>query len=405
MCKSMRQRVTLLAVTVFLVVIAATGLAQSEELTQPVALPGNYVIFVPEDWTVDEEEGIFQVSNEVIVIEILAPEAAQAVVGTGGEVDLVDLLVALFVPPEATDFDPDQVWLDEWDGRAVAGLNFEQQKRNTLYEGVQIVIDLGDGHFGALRARVEAGDFEDNEALIMAIASSFDFLGDQCTVRSAEGVNVSVRVGPGAHRGVLQFMAADQDFVVLGQMEDDDGDLWWKLDPGEVAPTSGANEVWVSDAEVVTDGACAIIGEAQAPPVIFAAPPPPPPSDEGESSGESGGDDSPPSAGGGITTSGTWTVLIQATNFCNNINYYLSDGETFSANITVTEEAIYGDIGYYAWTPSGLYVGTTVLTLEGEGQVPATVTLRVESETRITGMIAFTVGNCQYSHLVTITRN
>jgi len=60
------------------------------------------------------------------------------------------------------------------------------------------LIDLTDGHYGALQARVAAGNYQDNEALIMEIVASFDYLGDQCTVRSAEGVNgYRISTGPG----------------------------------------------------------------------------------------------------------------------------------------------------------------------------------------------------------------
>ncbi len=125
---------------------------------------------------------------------------------------------------------------------------------------------------------------------------------EPCTIRTEQAGIVTVRVGPGAHRGVLQFLPTNETLNVIGQATDEDDAIWWKIElPGVV-------EAWVAADDVEEMGGCEVVGDADAPPVVL-----PPISD---------------------TPAGEGTVYFPVYNCV-----YLGDGvfEWYSADVTYDE--------------------------------------------------------------------
>ncbi len=84
--------------------------------------------------------------------------------------------------------------------------------------------------------------------------------------------NAEIRVGPGFNRGVFTYMPTNQDFTVIGQTTDGDGNLWYELDKTELP---GGNEVismWVLASQVQASGACGAVPSATPPPLIPGTP-------------------------------------------------------------------------------------------------------------------------------------
>jgi hypothetical protein len=133
--------------------------------------------------------------------------------------------------------------------------------------GILIAIEFNTGRYGAANLLIPASDFDQALTEALSIVNSFT---DQvpCTVRTDESDTVQVRVGPGTNRGILSFLPANIDFVVLGQVTLEDGSNWWQLDRSEVAPTKMAAEAWVPQDAVLASGACDTIGVAPIPPII-----------------------------------------------------------------------------------------------------------------------------------------
>ncbi len=125
---------------------------------------------------------------------------------------------------------------------------------------------------------------------------------EPCTISTEQAGIVTVRVGPGTHRGVLQFLPANETLSVIGQATDEGGAIWWKIElPGVV-------EAWVAADDVEEMGGCEVVGDADAPPVVL-----PPISD---------------------TPAGEGTVYFPVYNCV-----YLGDGvfEWYSADVTYDE--------------------------------------------------------------------
>jgi len=85
-----------------------------------------------------------------------------------------------------------------------------------------------------------------------------------CTVQVVRN-DVLVRVGPGENRGALAYLPANQPLIVVGKTTTDDGSVWWQID------LPGAEQAWVAEAEVIELGFCALIQDAETPPIILPA--------------------------------------------------------------------------------------------------------------------------------------
>lgn len=92
---------------------------------------------------------------------------------------------------------------------------------------------------------------------------------EACTVQTDQP-EVAVRVGPGVNRAIRQYLPANQAFPVSGRATAADGSVWWQVE------IPGVEQAWVRQSDVVPAGACALIADADAPPVIVAPPTPAP---------------------------------------------------------------------------------------------------------------------------------
>ncbi|MBN2472750.1 MAG: hypothetical protein JXN59_18650 [Anaerolineae bacterium] len=92
---------------------------------------------------------------------------------------------------------------------------------------------------------------------------------EACTVQTDQP-EVAVRVGPGINRAIRQYLPSNQALPVSGRATAADGSLWWQV---EIA---GVDQAWVMQSDVVPAGACTLIADADAPPVILVPPTPAP---------------------------------------------------------------------------------------------------------------------------------
>ncbi|MBI5960453.1 MAG: hypothetical protein HY866_17055 [Chloroflexi bacterium] len=84
----------------------------------------------------------------------------------------------------------------------------------------------------------------------------------------AETANVQVHVGPGRHRGIFAYMESGIPYTVTGQALDPDGNVWWQLDKTQFAGHEGVISLWVAASDVVEEGNCTNIPEAEIPPIV-----------------------------------------------------------------------------------------------------------------------------------------
>ncbi len=97
---------------------------------------------------------------------------------------------------------------------------------------------------------------------------------EPCTIQT-DSDTVNVRVGPGTQRGVRAYLPPGQGFPVIGQVESDDGTLWWQLDLPNI------EQAWVAETDVDESGACELVSGADAPPFVAVQPAAPPSNTEG----------------------------------------------------------------------------------------------------------------------------
>lgn len=90
---------------------------------------------------------------------------------------------------------------------------------------------------------------------------------EPCYISAPAGEQVRLRVGPGFNRGALTYLPGG-DYLVLGQAEDEDEQIWFKLNKDDVAPERSAREVWVQKIDVEQRGGCNAVADAFAAPLI-----------------------------------------------------------------------------------------------------------------------------------------
>lgn len=227
--------------------------------------------------------------------------------------------------------------------------------------------------------------------------------GGVCIVSTSAKNSVAVRVGPGENRTSVTFLPTNQDFEVLGQAVDDDGNAWFKLDPAEAAAGRAINEAWVAADELDQTGDCDNVSEAAAPPIIpITSARTNPPSSGGDSSGSQG------SEPGALPQAGRWTMVLNPTSnaSCTNVgNVAFSTSEifknnTFTFQMQVSNASIIMDGDTFYAVGGGTYTGKWSL---GDGSY-ATVTLHVISPTVITGELVVSWDNCSGTTGFTLTR-
>jgi hypothetical protein len=87
-----------------------------------------------------------------------------------------------------------------------------------------------------------------------------------CIIRG-EGI-IWVHVGPGRNRGVFDYLPTGQDIAVIGQALDDDGNLWWQIDPTVIPGGTSVASLWVMASDVVASGDCDEVPQGEIPPIV-----------------------------------------------------------------------------------------------------------------------------------------
>ena len=327
------------------------------------------------------------------------------------EADSVDDAMNTLAPEllaDSDDFDEDAVTTDTLDDdREFAWLDVEGDETVSI-----IVLMMSDGSFGVLQVVTGNRQVASTKSILLDILETFDSresgglsldidttaLSDAfCNVSTSQANTVQVRVGPGTNRTVVSFLPANVEFVALGKAEADDGSLWFKVDKDEAAPGKAVNETWILAESVIHDGNCDAVADVAAPPIIpiIAQPTPKP-------------DGSPPDESDYILPQGgTWTLSWGAIFLsCSNGASGSVDSGLTPLPVFVTgggpnglsiQNEIYASSGVNNYTLSDVFV------MDGDS-INATVTMRVNSETSISGRISFGVDNCTGTLPVTISR-
>ena len=192
--------------------------------------------------------------------------------------------------------------------------------------------------------------------------------GEACTVSTTDANTVRVRVGPGNNRTSINFLATDTSFEVLGQSEDDGGNIWYQLDKEEASPGRAINEAWILANEVDSAGDCASVGEASAPPVIPIVPAAPanPPANSG---GDTSENPAPAPQSGARPNAGTWAVSLNPTTNISCVgtsNLPVPTSDLFSSSVIRVSSSYSGSTFIFDNTAmqsigDGVYRGATTI--------------------------------------------
>jgi hypothetical protein len=203
---------------------------------------------------------------------------------------------------------------------------------------------------------------------------------------------VALRVGPGFNRTSIAFLPDGEDFDVLGQSTDDESNLWYQLDKAQAAPNTSANEIWVLSDEAASQGDCAAVQDADAPPIvpIIQAP-----AGGGSSEGGSQGGGDP----GAAPVGGGWTISFARTSNAScagTENFVINTSEVWedwsesdfvtAASLSFTGSGFVFDGIPFTRRQGNTYIGTWSFADGANTQMYATVV----SSTLITGQM---VGN------------
>ena len=170
--------------------------------------------------------------------------------------------------------------------------------------GMLVAIRYSNGKFGLIDAYVPRGQ-QSKLRSIFDLAQSLDSASVEavdCRISVDSERTAQLRVGPGTNRTAFAFLPAKKDYVPLGQIEADDGSIWFQLDRELAAPQSAAAEAWVAAEAVQTEGNCLALGLSDAPPIVPISNAAPPPANN-DGGGQSSGNAVAPSPG-------TWTITF-----------------------------------------------------------------------------------------------
>lgn len=272
------------------VIFALPAAGQDAELVQEVTLSDGTVVSVPQDWRVETLDfGVTATANDELLLLLLTPAQVAALVEIPADANAAHLVTPLgealghFYTPES------RMRIIDVGDRFAAGRVYQFEGERT---GIVLVVPLTEGGFGAVDALSLIGSIDESLEQVKAIAGSFAVGDGTTTVTptaeaavsvepcfiSAEG-GAALRVGPGLNRTIVAFLQSGQSSAAIGRFVGGDGSIWYQLDKAEVLPTSAANELWVSGAEVQTAGDCEAVADAAAPPIVLPRSTQLPPSD------------------------------------------------------------------------------------------------------------------------------
>lgn len=232
-----------------------------------------------------------------------------------------------------------------------------------------------------------------------------------CFVITDSSRTIRVRVGPGENRTSVTFLPVEEEIPVLGETEDDDGNLWYRLDKELAAPGRAINEAWIAveNDDLETIGDCDDVGDATAPPIIPIITQAPPTSDNVD---EASDDDETAIVEGSRPSNGDWTLGWNGTT---NVSCVGTD------NVIVSTTEIFGQPGagvlpqttmllnitrpdaeapfMFMFTPmyeqgNGSYRGQ-INFFDNDGTIlPATIVVNSASSNRMSGYMIVSAGEC-----------
>ena len=261
-----RKNVFGMLIVLLALIIALPAGAQGNQET---ALGEDYLVTLPDNWDVEEREGIFAISQDDMRIIVVVPEKLAEIVMLSSSDDAISVIIKTFVVLEGRNVQRRDIDQETIDGRETA--IYEWASVADAESGLTMVQEMAGGVFALTEFEAPTSEYDDNVTAARAIMTSLQpKLGRlsgvpaaPCAVR-ARYDTVDLRVGPGSHRGVYTTMPAGEFIPVLGKATSDDDSQWWRLD----TDTGSANELWVADADVETQGGCAQVRDVNAPPVI-----------------------------------------------------------------------------------------------------------------------------------------
>lgn len=294
------------SVVLLVVMFSALPVLAQNDRTE---LTGDYSVVAPEGWEQGDWEfqGVLFVNDESNII-IYDPQELSSLVRPNMKSDLKKALIGVFDGLYDYQIENSAVESEQFNGRDAVSWYYTFTDQEGI-QGVFIIFKLDDERYVAVDIYGPEGDFDNNmkaaRALVRSLRTADELAqssGEPCLVSTESERSASLRVGPGENRTSVAFLPAGDEFAVLGQSSDDDGNIWFKLDKAEAAPKSSANEIWVSSDNVTTSGDCESVVDADAPPVVPIVNAPPQGGDSG------GGGSNPPVAGNITPLSGTWTI-------------------------------------------------------------------------------------------------
>lgn len=231
-----------------------------------------------------------------------------------------------------------------------------------------------------------------------------------CFVITDSARTVRVRVGPGENRTSVTFLPQELEVPVLGQAEDDSGNLWYQLDKEVAAPGRSINEAWIAsnDENLESLGECDDILNTNAPPIIpIITQTLPDPVEEHS-------DDAEPSSAdeNGHPSDGTWIISWARTS---NVSCVGTD------NVVVATAEIFGQTGngflprssmlinisrssdtityMFMFTPmydtgNGIYRGEITFIDNDGSTLPAIVVVNSASRESLSGYMIVNAGDC-----------
>jgi hypothetical protein len=323
-------------IVLVLLLLAVPGFAQELE---PVDLGDGFSISVPDNWESESDRdsgGMLFTGrirrDDLNLLVVTPPQVAELVEVSEG--DLTDVLIEVIdeiYNADARSRDIDEV--DDFDYPAVVW----SYSTDDDLSGFAYLLEIDTEQYAFLDIWGE--NFEDHQDVVNEIIASFRFDADvatdpeadpepaePCFVSTDQARTVQIRVGPGENRSVILFLPTERSFTVTGRFEDTNGNVWFQLDKSEVDPNSAANEMWVAEAAVETEGDCENIAGADAPPVIPGGPRNPPGGGGNSGGGSSGGGDA---AVGGVPNAGRWSIVLASTTAVS-----CTDTQTISVNTT-----------------------------------------------------------------------
>lgn len=364
-----------------------------------VSEDGSFTFAYPTGWNaIEQEPEKVILTNDNITITFYGPGFVAQVVSITGETDLETALSSFL---DAGGMAPKNITSIEAGDKPMVRADIE----SAVGTGVAFGIEFDSQVVGAVTAVVPEAVAQDFEPTLMEIVQSFgpadggtvttgEALADalqaaaearanvNCTVRTEQERYASVRVGPGTNRTAILFLPANRDFTVLGQAAANDGAMWWKLDKDEVAPNTGAAELWVDQSQVIALEGCNQVANVEPPPVIPIV-----------------------AATDTLPTPGTWSLKLL------NLRMDCPGSGTITIDSQLPPEPIFVDVlddgntllmetDRLNRTQPGTYVGHFFEPALG-GAV--TVTIRVVDANRMEGELTGTSEGCSFSMAISLT--